>query len=177
MARPTFGTTAGVKIDADLAGERFGTELFQSTDNAPTSVLPPVDLNGDGREQLLYLRDDGGARHLMVLGWDAHLDTPGWLGSWSPEPLVAGTDRRGRRTGFYVDADGLHSWRTVEPMDPSGGSRVEIEEWSWTVRYDLPVEVSLDSGKSERQYVGSGLVPSSEGIRCANISTDPADPC
>lgn len=177
MARPTLGTTAGVKLDADLAGRRFGTELFRSTEWAPTSVFPAVDLNGEGRQQLLYLREEGGTRELMVLGWDAHLHAPGWLNAWSPEPLVAGSDRRGRRTGFYVDAEGLHSWRTVEPLDSGGSTKVDVEVWSWEVRYDLPVEQSVSRHRTVTRRIGSGLVPTSEGIRCADVSTDEAEPC
>lgn len=177
MARPTLGTTAGVRLDADLAGPRFGSQLFRSTDLAPTSVLPPVELGGDGREQLLYLYDHGGDRWLMVLGWDAHLRTIGWLNPWSPEPLVTGTDGRGRRTGFYVDADGLHSWRTVEPLDPGGTTRVDVEVWSWRPRYNLPVEQSVGRHRTVTRRIGSGLLATSEGIRCGDVSTSEASPC
>ena len=46
-------------------------------------------------------------------------DSPGVIHPDTRLRPAAGLDGQGRMTGFYVDADGLHSWRTLEPVDPA----------------------------------------------------------
>lgn len=181
MVRRAVEGVADAKLEVVLVGEPSTSSSYLPGGWTSAVLLPPVDLNGDGREQVLLTRESGDATELMVFGWDADGGRPSvlWTTGGAP-PLAAGWDARYRRTGYYLDAEGLHSWRTVEPMDPVGSTRVDVEEWSWSVRYDLPVLVSTGNPKDEQtqtQRIGTGLVPTSEGVRCADIATDSADPC
>lgn len=180
MTRPTVGDIAGAKLEIHLADRPHGSHSFLPTGLTPDRLLPAVDLNGDGREQVLATRESGDATELLVIGWDAHSGFPGLVHPSSKAPLVAAWDDQFRRTGFYVDDEGLHSWRTVEPMEVNGSTRVDVEEWSWVVRYDLPVEVATGPGKDAEtvtRHIGTGLVPTPEGVRCADIATESAEPC
>lgn len=151
------------------------------SEHAPEQLLePPVRLGDGGREQLLATRSEGDSTELLVIGWDGFSDSPGVIHPGTGLRPAAGLDDQGRTTGFYVDADGLHSWRTLEPVDPAGSTEVEVEEWSWSIRYDLPVEVAQGDGRNaphKTEYIRTGLVPTSEGTRCADISTETAESC
>jgi hypothetical protein len=178
--RETVAPVAGSMIDIDLAGAG-GLEAYMDTEHAPEQLLePPVRLGDGGREQLLATRSEGDSTELLVIGWDGFSDSPGVIQPDTRLRPAAGLDGQGRMTGFYVDTDGLHSWRTLEPVDPAGSSEVEVEEWSWSIRYDLPVEVAQGRGRNaphKTEYTRTGLEPTSEGNRCADISTETAEAC
>lgn len=178
--RETVSPVAGSMIDIDLAGEG-GLEAYMDSEHAPEQLLePPVRLGDGGREQLLATRSEGDSTELLVIGWDGFSDSPGVIHPGTGLRPAAGLDDQGRTTGFYVDADGLHSWRTLEPVDPAGSTEVEVEEWSWSIRYDLPVEVAQGDGRNaphKTEYIRTGLVPTAEGTRCADISTETAKSC
>lgn len=178
--RSTVEPVAGAMIHIRVAGGGGGLEAYMDAPRAPQRLLPPVDINGDGRQQVLGTRESDGSTEVFVIGWDENSHSATVLTPTGDPRLVAGWDRQLRRTGFYVDADGLHSWRTVEPAEPGGSSEVEIEEWSWRLRYDLPVQVALGDGPDapyETRRIGIGLVPTPEGTRCADIGTETAQPC
>jgi hypothetical protein len=178
--RETVAPVAGSMIDIDLAGEG-GLEAYLETAHAPEQLLePPIRLGDGGREQLLATRSEGDSTELFVIGWDGFSDSPGVIQPDTRLRPAAGLDGQGRMTGFYVDADGLYSWRTLEPVDAAGSTEVQVEEWFWSIRYNLPIEVEQGEGRNapyKTEYTRTGLEPTSEGTRCADISTDAAESC
>lgn len=179
--KPDVGNAPGTVVRVEITGQPGNPmETYLSSARGPERLLQVVELGRDGRQQVLALRQDDGFAALTVVGWDANGDSATLLYPHGRLRLEAGSDARGRESGFYVDEDGLHSWRTVEPVAAAGPTRVEIEEWSWSVRYDLPVDVAQGEGPDatfETQPIHSGLVPTSDGVRCGDISTEAADPC
>ena len=124
----------------------------------PGPLGPPVDINGDGRKQVLLSHTGGGdSAQLLVYTWhegglvlartDGHV------------PLALDLDGQGRVNHYYADNRGLFSWQRLDPVGPAGGPMFKVEQWSWAVD-------------------GDRLVPTPAGYACVDVtSADPPHPC
>lgn len=91
---------------------------------------PPLDLNGDGREQVLLQHTAGGdSAQLLVFTWheggivQAQYDGDAFLG--------LELDGSGKVADYYVDEGALYSWLRGEPVGT--GPVYEVEQWSWSI--------------------------------------------
>ena len=114
-------------------------------------LKPSLDVNGDGREQVLLSHTEGGdSAQLLVYTW--HEDGLVLARQEGDAPLATVADGV---SGYYTDDRGLVSWSSRGPV---GGTTYEVEEWTWSVD-------------------GDRLVPTPAGTRCKDIGTQPPRPC
>ena len=108
-------------------------------------LLPAFDINGDGHDQVLLSHTAGGdSAQLLVYTWyDGGLVPARTDGD---APLALDLDGQGRVDHYYTDDRGLFSWRRLDPVDPSGGPRFRVEQWSWSVDGDRLVPTPAESG-------------------------------
>lgn len=135
-----------------------GTGTAEMPFGYPPTLLPALDINGDGREQVLLSHTAGGDEaQLLVYTWHE-----GGLIRVRPDrdvPLALALDGQGRVTDYHADDRGLVSWRRLDPVDPSGGPRFNVEEWSWSVD-------------------GDRLMATPAGYACVDVTVaDPPQPC
>lgn len=99
-----------------------------------SQLEPPLDLNGDGREQVLLPFTQGGDfQQLLVYTWFENR-----LVLAEPEGRSGpglGLDGSGRTDDYYVTAGGLSSWTRGDPVDGST-SRYTAPTRRWTVEGD-----------------------------------------
>lgn len=121
-------------------------------------LLPAVDVNGDGREQVLLRHTEGGdSASLLVYTWHEGALVPARIVGHAP--LMLELDGRGKVVDHYVDARGLFSWRRLDPVDPGGAPIFMVEQWSWSVE-------------------GDRLVPTPAGQGCVDVTaSDPPQSC
>jgi hypothetical protein len=120
-----------------------------ATDAAPLppsytpKLLPALDINGDGHEQLMLSATAGGDEaQLLVYTWfddglvRAHAD--------GTAPLALGLDGQGTYADYYRDDDrGLVSWLRGDPVDPGGWPMFTVDQWSWAVDGDRLVATPI----------------------------------
>lgn len=109
------------------------------------SLLPAFDINGDGHDQVLLSHTAGGdSAQLLVYTWyDGGLVLARVDGD---APLALDLDGQGRVNHYYTDDNGLFSWRRLAPVDPAGGPRFHVEQWSWAVDGDRLVPTPAAAG-------------------------------
>jgi hypothetical protein len=122
-----------------------------------SKLQPPVDINGDGRDQVLLDFTAGGdSAPLLIYGLHdgrlvqlrADVDVPLGLGMDGP---ITGSD-------YYVDATRLYSWLRTDPFE-AGRTVYKVETWKWSVEGDRLMATPLGEG-------------------CVDITTeDPPQPC
>ncbi|HSE72399.1 MAG TPA: hypothetical protein VLA97_16655, partial [Nocardioidaceae bacterium] len=124
----------------------------------PPRLLPAFDVNGDGREQVLMSHTAGGdSAQLLVYTW--HEDGLVQAEVEGDAPLALELDGQGTVAHYYVDDRGLFSWRRLDPVDLSGGSRFTVEQWKWSVE-------------------GDRLRPTPSAEGCVDVTgTEPPGPC
>jgi hypothetical protein len=116
-----------------------------------SKLLPALDINRDGHEQVMFDFTAGGdGAPLLVYGWydgglvslesDPHIG----LGSSMVDGLPG--------SGYYVEDGGLFSWGRTAPFDPERPIG-EVDVWSWTVE-------------------GDRLVATPEERRCMNLMVE-----
>ncbi len=123
-ATDTAGAVDGFRVEADLS--TGGTVETQGPAGPRPTLLNPLSLAGDERQQVLVQQSRGGSTSLSLFGLGESrlvlLDPPG-----RPE-LGSGTDEQGRAFRWLA-APG----RLVTITTPEGGSR-QVEGFEWTVR-------------------------------------------
>jgi len=122
-------------------------------------LLAPVDLNGDGGEQLLLPYTEGGdAAPLAVYTW--HDGALVRARQEDNAPLATEYYGAGPVAGYYVDERGLISWyRLGDPVQ--NAPRFRVKQWSWSIDGDRLVPTSVEPGCLDLAgyYVGRVVGP------------------
>jgi hypothetical protein len=143
-------------IEVSLASGETGVAEVPFGYQGP--LLPPFDVGGDGREQVLLSHTQGGdSAQLFVFTW--HEDGLVRLEAPRNAPLVLELDGEGKAAHYYTDGRGLFSWLRLDPLEPPGGPWFHVKEWLWSVD-------------------GDRLVPTPAGSACVDATSDaPPQPC
>lgn len=151
-------TPEGVQVGVVAVGLAAGGTVTADVPLGYSSQLePPLDLNGDGRQQVLLPFTQGGdSQQLLVYTWfEDGLVLAEPVGRSGPG---LGLDGRGRVDDHYAAEGGLYSWIRGEPVDGST-SRYTAQTLRWTVE-------------------GDRLVSSLEETLCVDITQEePPGPC
>lgn len=149
---PTPNEPGGGFVEVSLAAG--GTGVAEAPFGYLGPVEPALDVNGDGRDQVLVGHTPGGdSSRLLVFTW--HEDDLVLTTTEGKAPL--GSEESGNYVaGYYTQDRGLFSWSTRDLVGPTH----TIEEWSWSVD-------------------GDRLVPTPVGMSCVrNIGpNEPTRPC
>jgi len=109
------------------------------------TLLPALDINGDGHEQVRLSHTEGGdSARLLVYTW--HKDGLVRLEAPRDVPFALELDGEGKVAHYYADDRGFFSWLRLEPVDPPGGSWFRVEQWSWSVDGDRLVPTPAEDG-------------------------------
>lgn len=122
-----------------------------------SQLEPPLDLTGDGRQQVLLPFTQGGDfQRLLVFTWfEDRLVLAEPVGPSGPG---LGLDGSGRTDDYYAAEGGLYSWIRGEPVDGSP-SRYTAQTVRWTVE-------------------GDRLVSTLEDLLCVDVTQEePPGPC
>jgi hypothetical protein len=121
----------GGMVEATLAAG--GTSTAPLPPGYTPRLLAPLDLNGDGQEQVLLSYTAGGDEApLLVYTWyDGGLVRARHGGS---APLALGLDGEGTYADYYRDDGGvLVSWLRDYPVKPAGRPIFAVDQWSWAI--------------------------------------------
>ena len=65
-------------------------------------------------------------------------------------PLLLELTGDGRYADWFINEDGLHSWRRVEPLGTGSGRERVVKQWTWSLNHHA-------------------LLPTYDGKRCVDV--------